>query len=205
MTFRLVRAAVIACLLLLPVAAVAFAHAHLEESDPADGDTITTPYTVTARFSEEFDPERSFIRVHDSTGAQVAVGAVSPDDPTVMTVDLPELQPGEYEVRWQTVTPDDNGVENDTFTFTVAPAPTDSPSPSPTRSATPTSTQGASATAPAPPSATASPTATPSPAATPEPVDGAPSATGTDLVLALVLAAVAIGAVLLFIFARRRG
>ena len=44
------------------------AHAELEESDPADGATITTPYTLTATFSEEFDPDRSFIRVRGPAG-----------------------------------------------------------------------------------------------------------------------------------------
>ena len=98
------------------------AHAELEESDPADGATITTPYTMTATFSEEFDPDRSFIRVRGPSGDIVAEGGQDPDDPTMMTVDLPELPPGEYTAGWQTVTADDNGVEDGTFTFTVADA-----------------------------------------------------------------------------------
>jgi methionine-rich copper-binding protein CopC len=200
-TFRLLNPLLAGLLigLLLPVTVLA--HAHLEESDPADGDTITTPYTLTARFSEEFDPDRSFIRVHDSTGDRVAIGAVSDDDPTVMIVELSELEPGEYEVRWQTVTPDDNGVENDTFRFTVAAVATPSPSAqaTPSSSAVPTSSAPDASATPS-----ASPATTPSVTSSPEPVDGSPSARGSDLVLALVLAAVAIGAVLLFIFARNR-
>ncbi len=45
---------------------------------PADGETIQTPYRLTATFTEEFDPERSFVRVQDATGAVVAEGGVSP-------------------------------------------------------------------------------------------------------------------------------
>lgn len=179
-------------------------HAHLEESDPAAGETISTPYTLTASFSAEFDAERSFIRVMDAGGALVAEGAVSDDDATVMVVELPALEPGTYEVRWQTVTPEDNGVERDTFTFTVAAAAT--PSPTVAATATPSATAAPSATTV--PSAsvapTSSPPASPTPVATAEPIDGSPSGTGTDLMLALLLAAVVIGAVLLFIFARNR-
>lgn len=202
MIVRLLNALVIAFLLSIFVPASVLAHAHLEESDPADGETISTPYTLTARFSDAFDADRSFIRVHDSTGARVAQGTVHEDDPTVMVVELPELEPGEYEVRWQTVTPNDNGVENDTFRFTVAPAATASPTAS--ASPAPTKTSGPTAPAASTPSQSPSPSATPSPSASPEPVDPAPAGTGADLVLALVLAAVVIGAVLLFVFARNR-
>lgn len=118
------RAAAAALLpLLFSVSAVA-AHAELEESDPTDGATIETPYVLTATFSEEFnaDTEVSFIRVQDASGAVVATGGQSADDPTTMTVDLPALEPGEYTVRWQTTTKDDNGTERGTFTFNVPPA-----------------------------------------------------------------------------------
>ncbi len=199
MIHRLIRAVGAACLFTLLAVGLVLAHAHLEESDPADGETITTPYTLSAQFSEEFDPDRSFIRVVDSGGTRVAEGGMDPDEPTMMTVELPELEPGEYEARWQTVTPDDNGVERGTFSFTVATPPTPSPSAEPTTA--PSATTGPTASV----APTASPTAPTSPSASPEPVDGAPSASGSDVVLALVLAAVAIGAVLLFIFARRRG
>lgn len=176
-------------LLLFSVSAVA-AHAELEESDPADGATIEAPYTLTATFSEEFaaDPEISFMRVQDASGAVVASGGQSADDPTMMTVDLPELEPGEYTVRWQTTTEDDNGTERGTFTFKVAAAAT----PSPAATATP------AASAPA-----ASPTAAPTPTATPGGA-GQSTAGGSDVLIALIIGLVIIGAIAAFLFARQR-
>ena len=76
----------------------------------------------------------------------------------MMTVELPELDPGEYTAGWQTVTPDDNGVEHGTSRslwprprlrprrLTPTPeangdrsaAPTLHPLPSPTPTAAPT-------------------------------------------------------------------
>jgi methionine-rich copper-binding protein CopC len=198
---RLFGGVVIAALLLLLSAGLALAHAELEESDPADGATITTPYTLTATFSEEFDPNprRSFIRIVDSSGTRVAEGGVSSDDATMMVVELPELAPGLYEARWQTVTQDDNGVELGTFQFTVAEV---SASPSP-GSATPRPTSSPpSASAPAP---TAAPTNTrPTPAPTPSGGNGQPAASGADILLALVLAAIVLAGLGAYLYMRSR-
>ena len=189
----LVRGVVVAAFLVLLTAVPALAHAELEESDPADGSTITTPYELTATFSEEFDPDRSFIRVRGPSGDIVAEGGQDPDDPTMMTVDLPELPPGEYTAGWQTVTPDDNGVEDGTFSFTVAAQATPSPS------ATPTPTVRASA------SARPSLAPTPTPSAAPTPITGGPpTASGNDVVLALAIAAVVLLGLGIYLFTRRR-
>lgn len=200
MTRNAIGALVAAGLLVLLSTVSVLAHAELVESDPADGDTIETPYTLTATFSEEFDPnpQRSFILVEDSAGEEVARGGVSDDDPTMMTLDLPELPPGEYLVRWQTRTLEDGGIENDTFTFNVAASATPSPraTPSPTATLAPATAPG---TTPTP-----APAASPLPVATPAPIDGQPTTGGSDVFLALVLAAVAIGAIALFLFARSR-
>jgi methionine-rich copper-binding protein CopC len=182
MRSALLRSTFAACLLLVLPAATVLGHAVLVESDPADGDTIQTPYKLTATFAEEFDPnpQRSFITVVDATGAEVASGAVSEDDPTVMTADVPALEPGVYTVRWQTTTSDDNGVERGTFTFTVAaPAPSASPT-----SALPT-------------------LARPVPTGSGGGGEGQTTG-GNDVLLAIVIAAVAIGAIAIFVFARVR-
>ena len=125
-------AAAIGAVLALSLPALALAHASLVTSDPANGSTITTPYTLTATFAEETDPARSTLVVENSAGAQVATGAVNADDQTKMTAQLPALPDGVYTVRWTTVTPDDNGVERGTFTFNVGsvsatPVPTPAP------------------------------------------------------------------------------
>lgn len=127
-----VAAAVAALLAIAALPAVVFGHADLETSDPADGATITTPYTLTATFAEETDPAQSTLIVENSAGAQVAAGTVNSDNHTKMTAQLPALPGGTYTVRWTTVTPDDNGVERGTFTFSVGstvstPAPTGPP------------------------------------------------------------------------------
>ena len=104
---------------------------------------------------------------------------------------LPALAPGVYEVRWTTVTADDDGVERGTFSFTVVEA-----------SAAPTSS---SATTPAP-GTTAAPdaTATPLPAASSPPSPSPTPAAGVgDLLLPVVvlLAVLGVGAAVLL---RRR-
>ena len=204
---RSISGALCSALLLLMFSVMpASAHAELEESDPADGETIETPYTLTATFSEEFDPnpQRSFILVRDSAGDEVARGGVSAEDPQMMTVELPALDPGEYTVRWQTTTADDNGVERGTFTFNVVAATTLPPT-SPPPTATPASPT-ARPTASAAPTATPahSPTPSPSPIASPPPSDGPQSASGNDVLLALILGAVAIAAIATFLFSRSR-
>jgi methionine-rich copper-binding protein CopC len=201
---RTLTAIVAACLLTMLLALPAAAHAELEESDPADGETITTPYTLTATFSEEFDLARSFVRIQNAAGVLVAEGGVSDDDPLTMVVELPELPPGEYTAFWQTVTPDDNGREDGTFTFIVAPSPT--PEPTPTRA--PTEAPGSTAT-PAPPAsatpaATPVPTPQPTPAATPTGSNGSASGSGTDVLIALAVGVVVVGALGYFLVRRSR-
>jgi methionine-rich copper-binding protein CopC len=131
MTYRFRVAFAAAALVALAVPALAMGHADLVSSDPADGSTLsTTPYTLTATFAEEIDTEASTLFVENSSGVEVAHGTVNADDNTMMTAELPALPDGVYTVRWTTVTPDDNGIERDTFTFTVAPAAT-TPAPTP--------------------------------------------------------------------------
>lgn len=127
MTRRLVLAAALAAALVTVLASVVFGHAPLQSSDPADGATIKTPYTLTATFGEEITPNGSSLVVQDSTGAQVASGTVSPDNNEQMTIDLPQLPDGQYTVLWVSVTADDNGILRGTYHFNVsASGPTSS-------------------------------------------------------------------------------
>ena len=199
---QLLRGVVIAALFSLLAAAPVYAHAELEESDPSDGETIITPYTLTATFSEEFDPDRSFIRIVDESGTRVAEGGVSPDAPTMMVVELPELPTGQYEVRWQTTTPDDNGVERGTYQFTVEqPAANTDAGFTHLPSVAPTSAPSASAS----PSTMAPPTARSTSAPTPTPTGGGQqTASGNDILLALALAAIVLLGLGVYLFTRRR-
>lgn len=175
------RFAILATAGLLAVAGAfpVFGHAGLLTSDPADGDTISTPYTLVATFEEELDPERSSLTVFDAADEQVAHGEVDSDDPSMMFVELPELEPGEYIVRWTTVTPDDDGVDRGEFTFNVIAAQqTIEPTTAPTTSAP-----------------------TPAPTGT---TGGGQSADNNDVLLALAFAGVALAGIGLFVFNRTR-
>lgn len=121
----------------LASAAPAQAHSALVSSDPADGQTITTPLdSVGLTFSEA--PLTGLdaglrIEVRDAAGTDRASGDVTVDGTTMSrTVDL---QDGAYTVLWRYVSPDGHPVTGE-LGFTVAlPARTAAP----TGSATPTS------------------------------------------------------------------
>lgn len=117
-----VAAAIGAALAFVALPVLVLAHAGLVTSDPIDGSTITTPYTLTATFEEAIDPELSTLTVENAAGEIVSSGVVDADDqgPVRMTAELPALPDGVYTVRWTTVTPDDTGIERGTFTFNVA-------------------------------------------------------------------------------------
>lgn len=194
---RALWAALPACLLVLALAGTAAGHASLVESDPPDGGSIErTPATLTATYDEELDPDpdRSWLRVRNEAGEIVARGGVTADDATVMTVELPPLPPGEYTVRWQAFTPDDDATERDDFIFTIEQAP---------QTATPLITAGATnaATTPAP---SASPTTRPNPSPNPSP-SPTPAEPGTgDLLLALLAAGVVVVALVAYLLRRGR-
>ena len=197
---RLLRALVSACLLALIVIFPVVGHAELEESDPAEGATITTPYTLTATFSEDFnpDPDASFIRVQNVANDVVAEGGHS-DQEATMSVELPAPPPGQYFARWQTTTIDDNAVEHGTITFTVEASPT--PAPIPT--VAPTQPPGSTATPQPTATTTPVPTAAPTPSATPiSPTD--PVGGSTDVLLALAVGVAVVGALAFFLVRRSR-
>lgn len=179
---RAAAAAVLSLLLAALLPASVAAHSELVSSNPADGALLTVPpLEISGDFSEELDATRSVMDLRAPGGAVLATGRV-PDDgpPTRMTiVDLPAFAPGTYEVRWTTVTADDNGVERGTVTFTLLAS-----TPSPTPTAEPSST----------PAPTAPPSATPAaPAPSPAPAPGAGSTTGDLLVPLAVLAGILVG------------
>jgi methionine-rich copper-binding protein CopC len=131
-----VAAAIVAVIALAALPGIVLSHATLVSSDPTNGATITTPYTLTATFAEDVDPTRSTLTVENSSGTIVASGTVNATDASEttaeMTAQLPALPNGTYTVRWTTVTPDDNGIERGTYTFNVGsgnatPAPTAPP------------------------------------------------------------------------------
>jgi methionine-rich copper-binding protein CopC len=173
--------AAIAALLLLP--ASAFAHAELDVPTPADGATVEgTPAEIFGTFTQDIEPDGSSLVLRDASGEEIARGGVDPDDARRMAIDpVPALEPGEYEVRWTTISAEDGELDRDTWTFTVE-AP---PSPSPTIAPTATATVEPSASAVA--SASPSPVASASPSPAPSPTDGSAAGSTADVILPIVV------------------
>jgi methionine-rich copper-binding protein CopC len=113
-----------AVLLALAVAPV-FAHAKYDRSDPAAGATVASaPAQVKVWFGEEPSPTQSTLMVTDASGARVDTGdgKVDASDPDrkLMTVSLKSgLANGVYTVKYHTVTEDDNGILDGSFSFGV--------------------------------------------------------------------------------------
>jgi methionine-rich copper-binding protein CopC len=167
--------AVAALVFLLPSSVVA--HAALISASPGPDDVISdVPNALVAKFTQNLDPDRSSIEVHDASGrvARGGYDATAPDKRT-MRVALPDLALGSYQVRWTTLSTEDGELDRDTYTFTVV-----APSPSPT----PTPTSTLASTSPTP---TAPPTiaATSSPRPSPEP---SPTADAAQLAIPIIAA-----------------
>ncbi len=187
MKIRSAGALALALTLVAALATAVLGHAQLTSSDPAQGATIKTPYTLTATFDDELTPDGSSIVIVDANGATVASGTVSDKDDHMMTAQLPLVPDGTYEVKWTAVSADDKAVERGLYQFEVsATAATTAPT-------TPASTAASSA---------APSTALPTPAASPS--TGSGSGGGNDLTIALVLAVIIIGGVVGYVLYRNR-
>ncbi len=112
---------------------LASAHAALTSSTPAAGSTVSAGLTqIVLNFSEETSVDQSTGEVQGGNGAIIVGVSVAVDriDRKKMVITTPALGAGTYTVKWKSVTEDDNGIENGSFTFTVvdkAPATTPTP------------------------------------------------------------------------------
>src|SRR6266545_1599344 len=181
---------IIAMLLSLALFSVASAHAKLVSSDPAAGAKLTTaPAKVTLVFSEEISakPEESNFTVTDEQGNEVGKGQLDTNDldhKTQTGTLKAGLGDGVYTVKWNAVTPDDNGHTDGSFTFGV----NKEPGPQPTAKPEPTEAPEATTTAAAP---AAQPTAVPAGAANPQNLpktgESGPNLSGYFVLAALIL------------------
>ena len=119
-------------LLLLSITSVGSvsAHAHLVSSNPADGAVLTSqPAVVTAVYGEETSLTKTTFEVTFAADAKsaprkVADGKVDVNNRTNVSAALPSgLGNGIYVVKWHTLTEDDNGLADGTFSFTVSGSP----------------------------------------------------------------------------------
>lgn len=190
----LVGASLLSQLVIAPV----LAHAALESAFPGPGDEVAgSPDELVLRFSQDLDPSRTSIELRDAAGASVARGGELGEGPRELRLPVPDLPPGEYEVRWTSFSAEDGELARDAYTFTVVAAA--SPSPSPT----------ASATAAPSPSDTPGPTFAAATPAVPSPSAIAPGGNASDsadvggALVPIVAALLVVGAVALWL-ARRR-
>ena len=98
------------------VASVAQAHAKLESSEPkADGTVQGTPAAIRLHFNEALEPAFSTIDLSAANAAPIALpkAAVDKADPKLLAVQLPALKPGQYHVRWSTMTHDGHKAKGD--------------------------------------------------------------------------------------------
>ena len=201
MSHRVLRA-LLCALLLASLAWPALAHAALESATPGPGDDLVgSPEELVAQFSQNLDPSRTSLEVRDASGARVARGGELGDGPREFRLDLPDLAPGVYEVRWTTYSTEDSEIARDSYTFEVLAAP--SPSPTPTESPRPT-TSATPSRSPSPP-----PSASPSslPSASPIAGSDASGAAGVDasVLIPIVVALAVVGGFGAWMLRRSRG
>jgi LPXTG-motif cell wall-anchored protein len=150
-------------MLSLGMLTVASAHAELVSSDPAAGARLTAaPSKVTLVFSEEISDEESEsnFTVTDESGVTVGTGKLDTNDLEHKTLSgalKAGLGDGIYTVAWNTITPEDNGHSEGSFTFGVNKDPSAQPTAEHEHEETPTAAPAAQPTAApagaAPPSA----------------------------------------------------
>lgn len=199
MTSRLWRSFLIAFALGLFLATSALAHAELESATPGPNDEVAgSPPELVTEFSQNLDPSRTVLEVRDAAGARIARGGEPGDGEREFRLALPELAPGEYEVRWTSFSSEDGELARDSYTFTVLHDPSPTPSAAPSPSDRPSST----------PSAAPTPTPTvviaPTPQPTTEPGPPAASTSILDTVVPIAATALVVALVAVWLMRRRR-
>ena len=104
---------------------MALAHAVVIRSDPADGAVIShAPAEVRLWFSEAISPRLTQALVLNAAGAAIPDTSVSTDagDATSMTISLPDLPDGLYNVVYSTLSADDGHATRGHLVFKIAPA-----------------------------------------------------------------------------------
>jgi methionine-rich copper-binding protein CopC len=112
--------AIVVLLLAMTLAkpAPALAHAMLERSDPAAGAIVSaSPPEIVITFSEALEPRFSSITLVDAAG-HVVPGTLHIEGHT-MSLAIPRLRAGVFEVRWRALSVDTHITEG-AYRFTVA-------------------------------------------------------------------------------------
>ncbi|WP_042142816.1 copper resistance protein CopC [Paucisalibacillus sp. EB02] len=109
---------VIVGLLAMFISTSVFAHSHLEESNPADGDTVKEPLNeIVLEFNGPIE-QGSFIDVTTTEGETVEIQEIIIDEGTLTGAFSEPLANDEYLVNWNIVSGDGHPLEGE-FSFTV--------------------------------------------------------------------------------------
>lgn len=103
-------------------AGIAFAHASLVQADPAPNSYLAkAPAQIALLFAESVDEQASHLQVLDAQGHPLAgVGAIKfGTNDHEMTLPLPALKPGIYNVAWSNVSRVDGHALQGSYPFTV--------------------------------------------------------------------------------------
>ena len=121
-TPQLIRLAVIVAVALM-FAALPKAHAQLQKTQPAAGETVSTsPPRIQLWFDEEVDLKVSKIDLTGPSG-KVALGPTRSADPKSLTAAITgKLADATYTVNWHTVPADDGHATKGDFKFTLKQA-----------------------------------------------------------------------------------
>lgn len=101
---------------LLLLCVPALAHAELVETYPAEGAALVEPpEQVQLRFSEPVEAEFSPLKVYDQQDSRVDEddARVSPNDATLVVIDLEELPEGSYNVEWRVTSVDGHTIDGE--------------------------------------------------------------------------------------------
>ena len=99
----------------------AFAHASLVKAEPARRAVLSTaPSQVRLWFNEEIEPAYASLSLLDEEKKSVTDNKVKvhPEDAKSILLELPEIQPGRYTVKFRVLSVDGHVVDSD-YNFTV--------------------------------------------------------------------------------------
>ena len=102
-------------------AGTAQAHAKLQSSQPQASSTMdTAPKIIRLQFNEALEPEFSKIALTDKSNKEITLPKAELDkaDSKAMVTTVPVLSPGQYHVKWSTLTHDGHKTKGE-FDFTV--------------------------------------------------------------------------------------
>jgi copper transport protein len=98
-----------------------FAHAELKSSEPPDGGSVaTTPAELTLHFSQNLVSAQSWVAIRDSLGGDTQLKvSFDANDKKLMKATTPQLQPGNYTIRWQSLSADDDDFATGSYKLIV--------------------------------------------------------------------------------------